>query len=157
MTEYAFDGTIEIAASAEQILPWLEEPELMQRWMGVGSIATTDGGIRVEVLHGGYAGWTYFGAVVERGEDRLVRRYRLAGGGDDYERTVTYQLDSGGRVRLSVDTEIQGLDERAAKMGAKAEKRALSRALDRLRDAVEGRGPGLLGRLRGSGGSAGPL
>jgi hypothetical protein len=157
MTRYALDRTIEIAASAGQILPWLEEPELMQRWMGVGSIATTDGGIQVEILHGGYAGWTYFGTVIERGEDRLVRRYRLAGSEDDYDRTVTYQLDPRGRVRLSVDTEIQGLNERAARIGAEAEKRALSRALDRLRDAVEGRGPGLLGRLRGARGSAGPL
>jgi hypothetical protein len=155
MTEYTLEGAIEIGAAHEEILRWLEDPELMRQWMGVGSIEPDGAGIRVEILHGGYAGWTYFGEIVERRPDRLVRRYRLAGADDQYARTVVYTL--GSELRVSVVTEVPGLDERAARMGAKAEQRGLDRALERLRDSSEGRGRGLLGRLRGPGGSAGPL
>jgi Polyketide cyclase / dehydrase and lipid transport len=145
MTEYALEGAVEIGASGDEILRWLGQPELMRRWMGVSSVEASGTGIRVEVSHGAYAGWTYIGEITERGEDRLVRRYRLAGSHeDDYERTVTYELTSTGRngVRLGVTvvTLIPGLDDRAARMGAKAENRALDRSLGRLRDAVEGRG-----------------
>jgi uncharacterized protein YndB with AHSA1/START domain len=159
MTEYALEGAVEIGAAPEEILRWLEDPELLERWMGVGSIEPTGDGIRVEIVHGGYAGWTYFGEIVARGSDRLVRRYRLAGG--EYERTVTYELRPAAtdavELVVTVVTLIPGLDERAARMGGKAERRALERALGRLRDAVEGGGGGFLSRLRGSGGSAGPL
>jgi hypothetical protein len=58
---------------------------------------------------------------------------------------------------VTVVTLISGLDERAARMGGKAEQRALESAPKRLKDGVEGRGGGFLSRLRGSGGSAGPL
>jgi hypothetical protein len=162
MTRYAFDGAVEIDASGDEIRRWLQEPELLSRWMGVGSIEADGTGIRVEVLHGGYAGWSYQGEVTESGADRLVRRYRLAGRGDEeYERTVTYELRptaaDGVELGVTVVTLISGLDERAARTGGKAEQRALEGALKRLKDGVEGRGGGFLSRLRGSGGSAGPL
>ena len=162
MSRYTFEGSVEIDAAGEEILRWLREPELMSRWMGVGSIEAAGTAIRVEVLHGGYAGWSYEGEVAESGADRLVRRYRLAGRGDEeYERTVAYELRpnaaDGVELGVTVVTLIPGLDDRAARMGGKAEQRALERALERLRDAVEGRGGGFLSRLRGSGGSAGPL
>ena len=151
MTRYTLEGAVEIGAGHEGIPRWLEDPELMRRWMGVGSIEPDGAGIRVEILHGGYAGWTYVGEIVERAPDRLVRRYRLVGADDRYKRTVTYTL--GSELRVSVVTEVDGLDERAARMGARAEQKALERALARLCDSIEGRSRGLLG----SGGSAGPL
>jgi hypothetical protein len=162
MTQYTLEGAVEIGASRDEILRWLEQPERMRRWMGVSSVEAAGTRIRVEVSHGAYAGWTYFGEITERGKDRLIRRYRLAGSHEDqYERTVTYELTSTGRdgveLGVTVVTLIPGLNEAAARMGGKAENRALDRSLDRLRDAVEGRGRGLLSRLRGSGGSAGPL
>jgi uncharacterized protein YndB with AHSA1/START domain len=41
MTEYALEGAVEIGAAPEEILRWLEDPELLERWMGVGSIEPT--------------------------------------------------------------------------------------------------------------------
>jgi len=43
---------------------------------------------------------------------------------------VTYEIDDGA-VDVVAVTEIPGLDERAAKMGAKAEQKALERSLER--------------------------
>jgi uncharacterized protein YndB with AHSA1/START domain len=162
MTRYALEGKVTIGAPAEEVLRWLQEPELISRWMGVGSIETAGTGVRVDVLHGGYAGWSYEGEITESGADRLVRRYRFAGrGAEEYERTVTYELRPTGadgvELGITAVTLIPGLDERAARMGGKAEQRSLERALERLKDAVAGRGGGFLSRLRGSGGSAGPL
>jgi carbon monoxide dehydrogenase subunit G len=172
---YELRGRVEVGATREETLRWLSTPELMDRWMpGASSIEAIgeDGRlIRLEVSHGAYAGWIYVGEIVALDNDRLVRRYELAEsrGGvatithdeQEYERTVTYELggDDSGPVVLdvSVVTKIPGLGDTAARMGAKAEQRSLNRSLDRLRDEIAGHSPGLLGRLGGTGGSAGPL
>jgi carbon monoxide dehydrogenase subunit G len=154
---YRLDGRVQIRAAPEEIIRWLTEPELMSRWMlGMSSIEASGNGIRVEVIHGGRAGWTFAGEIVEQTTNRLVRRYRLASGGDQYERTVTYEIGDG-TVDVAVVTEIPGLDERAAKMGAKAEQKALERSIERLRTEIQGEGGGFFARFRASGGSAGPL
>jgi carbon monoxide dehydrogenase subunit G len=157
---YDLAASVEIEATPEEVIRWLATPELMRRWMlGVSSIEADGDRIRVEVIHGGHAGWSYVGEIVERTTTRLVRRYGLATGGDDYERIVTYQCSGDGPVRVtaSVVTAIPGLAESAARMGAKAEQKALERSLDRLRSQIRGNRGGWLARLRGSGGAGGPF
>jgi hypothetical protein len=160
MTDYALHATTELPGGGEEIMRWLTNPELMRKWMlGISSIEADGDRVRVEVIHGGHAGWSFVGEIVEQATNRLVRRYGLASGDGDYARTVTYELGNTDPVALevSVTTAIPGLAEVAARMGAKAEQKALERSLRRLRAEIEGAGGGFFARLRGSGGSVGPL
>jgi hypothetical protein len=182
-TEYEIDGRVSVRATAEALVQWLVAPARMCRWMlGVDAVEalepqTPGVGARVRVtasigVSGGMAaGWTFVGEIVELAPERLVRRYRIedmragalpVGAGDEqYERTVTYELDAyeAGVTSLacSATTVIPGLHRSAARAGAKAERRALGRSLERLRADVEGSRPGLLARFGDSGKFAGPL
>jgi hypothetical protein len=181
-TEYEIDGRVSIRATGDDLCEWLVIPDRMSRWMlGVDAVEALESetpgvGARVRVtasigVSGGMAaGWTFVGEIVELAPERLVRRYRIeemragvqpAGAGDQqYERTVTYELDAEAGITTlacSATTVIPGLHRSAARAGAKAERRALGRSLERLRADVEGARPGLLARFGDSGRFAGPL
>lgn len=179
MTAYDLAATVTIRAPGPEILRWLETPELIEGWvLGVNSIEALgpdggDGGsrTRLEISSGSWAGWTYVGEVIERSDRRLVRRYRLessrsgsmpvANSVQQYERTVTYDLsatrEDAVELAAAVVTTIADLNPRAARMGARAEQRALERSLERLQAGVEGKALGLFSRFRDSGNTAGPL
>ena len=166
MSEYEITGRVSIAADPARVLPWLIEAERLPRWaLGIESVETLEAG-RIRVIGasrgGGISvGWVFLGETTEAGPERIVRRYRLEGEEDRYERVVTYLVQPGAsgatEVSCAATTSIPGLAAAAARAGGKAEQRALGRSLERLRDGVEGRRPGLLARLRDSGGFAGPL
>jgi len=169
---YELRGSAELEAAPEAVMTWLTEPERLERWVaGVSVEAVDDGAVRVLLSHGAHGSWTFTGEVLERGERRLVRRYRLeqthagvlpfGAAEGDYERTVTFELEpvTAGRTLLTVTAgvAIPGLGDRASRAGGRAEQKGLERSLKRLGDEIEGRRPGLLSRLAGSSSTPGPL
>ena len=170
---YTISAAVDLPAAPADVVPWLTEPEAMDRWMvGVdGLVVLDDGSLRVLTSMGHHAGWVFLGTLVEAGPERVVRRYALeelsargtalAADTSGYARTVTHVLTAGhaGGTHLTctAETVIPGLAAAAAGPGARKEEHTLRRSLERLEAHVSGRGIGLLGRLRGSGGVPCPL
>jgi uncharacterized protein YndB with AHSA1/START domain len=176
---YAIEGRAALRAPAGEVVRWLVRPELIGRWMpGVERVEPLTGGepavgarTRVVVSGGVYAGWTFVGEIAELEADRLVRVWELDGaragalpieaGADALRRTVTWALAPAGgggtELTCSVVTAIPGLGASAARLGGRAEERALRAALDRLRAEADGERRGLLARLRGGGQPIAPL
>lgn len=170
---YTISGEITIAAASADLVAWLTEPEAMDRWMvGVdGLVVLDDGTLRVLTSMGHHAGWVFLGTLAEAGSGRVVRSYALeeltargaalAADTSTYARTVTYELAAspagGTRLTCTAETVIPGLAATAAETGARKEQQTLRRSLERLDALASGRGVGLLGRLRGSGGVPCPL
>jgi hypothetical protein len=170
---YVIDGAARVHLPPAELVPWLVTPELMRRWMigtaSIDALADEPGSsVLVKGSHGVYAGWTFAGELLEAGERRVVRRYRLEGmrggvlpmpvDGREYERVVEYDLRPGDGaatdLTCSVTTSIPGLSRAAAKAGGKDERKSLGRSLERLRGSAEGEKLGLLARWWGSSGAS---